>query len=49
MAKEFEDWWVEQDTMFGNTVNVMYAFCEETGYDFNELHYEYYNEDVDRP
>jgi hypothetical protein len=46
MVKDFEDWWVKQDTMFGSTVNAMYGFCEEICCDFNELHYEYYNEEV---
>jgi hypothetical protein len=46
MVKDFEDWWVKQDTMFGSTVNAMYGFCEETGLASNELHYEYYNEEV---
>lgn len=47
MVMDFENWWIEQATiMFGSTVEAMYAFCEETGYCFNDLHEKYYNEDV---
>lgn len=49
MAKDFECWWIEQNTMFGSTVDAMYAFCEETGCSFNDLYEEYYNENVDKP
>ena len=47
MIEDFEYWWIEQDTMFGSTVNAMYAFCEESGYDFNDLYEKYYTEEVD--
>jgi len=45
MVLEFETWWIEQTTMFGNTVNAIYAYCEETGTDFNTLYDAYCGED----
>ena len=45
MTKDFEDWWINQNVMFASTVHAMYAFCEETGCNFNDLYEAYYNED----
>ena len=47
MVEEFEIWWVQQPAMFANTVNAIYAFCEETGTDFNELYDNYFDNVVD--
>lgn len=38
LTREFESWWINQNTMFGNTLKAMYAFCEETGYNFDDLY-----------
>lgn len=43
MTKDFENWWMDQDIMFGNTTNAMYAYCEETGVNFDDLYETYYS------
>lgn len=45
MVQEFEIWWIEQSNMFANTVNAMYAYCEETETDFNTLYDDYYGDE----